>query len=72
PLRALRAATADNATLLGLADRLGSLEEGMLADLLLVKGELADSIEPLMKRNNVTTILKGGRAMPRLRGVLPS
>ncbi len=72
PLRALRAATVDNAELLGLADRIGSIEEGRLADILLVKGELADSIDPLTKRGNVTTILKGGRVMPRLKGVLPA
>jgi imidazolonepropionase-like amidohydrolase len=71
PLAALRAATADNAELLGWARQIGSLDEGKLADVLLVKGELADSIEPLMTRGNVTTILKGGRVMPRLKGVLP-
>jgi imidazolonepropionase-like amidohydrolase len=39
PARALRAATVANAELLGVADRLGALEEGKLADVIAVPGD---------------------------------
>lgn len=68
---ALRAATSSNAELLGLADRLGSLEEGMLADLLVVRGDLLRSVTPLMDSGNATVVMQGGRIMPRLKDVTP-
>lgn len=72
PIEAIRAATVSNAELLGVAADLGALEAGKLADILLVKGDLTRTIEPLMQRANVATILKGGQVMPRLSGVLPA
>ncbi len=39
PLQALRAATIEPATLLGVADKLGSVEKGKLADLVIVDGD---------------------------------
>jgi imidazolonepropionase-like amidohydrolase len=39
PAQALRAATVANAELLGVADRLGALEEGKLADVIAVPGD---------------------------------
>lgn len=42
PALALRAVTADAATLLGVGDRLGSLEVGKIANLTIVKGQLFD------------------------------
>lgn len=42
PARALRALTIDPATLLGVADRLGTLEVGKIANLTVVKGQLFD------------------------------
>ncbi len=72
PLEALRAATSSNAELLGLADRLGSLEEGKLADLLVVKGDLTASVAPLMSPRNTVFVMQGGRVMPRLKDLLPA
>jgi imidazolonepropionase-like amidohydrolase len=71
PVQAIRTATAGSADLLGLAAEIGTLEEGKQADLLVVRGDLTGSIEPLTRRANLTLILRGGRAAPRLEGVLP-
>jgi imidazolonepropionase-like amidohydrolase len=70
PVEAIRAATASNAELLGWDRDLGTLEVGKLADLLVVKGDLARAIEPLLAKRNLAVIMKGGRQMPRLAGVL--
>ena len=71
PLQAIRAATASNAELLGLAGEIGTIEAGKRADVLVVRGELADDIGPLMDKENIATLLKGGRDMPRLKDVWP-
>ena len=70
PVQAIRTATAGNADLLGLAHEIGTIEEGKQADLLVVRGDLTGSIEPLTRRANLTLILQGGRPAPRLEGVL--
>jgi cytosine/adenosine deaminase-related metal-dependent hydrolase len=51
-------------------DEIGTIEEGKQADLLVVRGDLTGSIEPLKRRANLTLILQGGRPAPRLEGVL--
>lgn len=71
PSRALRAATADNARLLGLDADLGTLAAGKLADILVVRGDLTQSLAALMQKSNIATIMLGGRVMPRLTGILP-
>lgn len=71
PLGTLRAATAANAELLGLDRELGCIEEGKLADILLVKGDLTKGVAPLMNRDNLSTILQGGLLIPRLRDCMP-
>lgn len=71
PLEAIQTATANNAELLGLDDQLGALEEGKLADILVVEEDLTQDIAPLMDRANILAVLKGGRQMPRLGDVWP-
>jgi len=71
PVQAIQAATGSNAKLLGLDDQIGTLEEGKLADILIVKGDLTQDIAPLMDRDNLLTILKGGRQMPSLKDIWP-
>jgi imidazolonepropionase-like amidohydrolase len=44
PERALQAITLDAAKILGVADRVGSLEEGKDADLVVLDGEALDSL----------------------------
>jgi imidazolonepropionase-like amidohydrolase len=45
PLAVLKAATINGATALGVADRLGSIETGKLADLVVVRGDPLDDIK---------------------------
>jgi len=60
----VRAATSSNAELLGLADQLGSLDEGKLADVLVVKSDLTKGVSPLTDRNNLAAIIQNGRIIP--------
>jgi len=69
-LDVLRAATAGNAELLGLGRELGTVEDGKLADLLVVKGELAEDLSAILDKRNIAAIFQGGVRMPR-RSVLP-
>lgn len=72
PLEAIRAATASNAELLGLADRLGTLEPGKFADIIVVKGDLTAGVRPLINPDNHAAILQGGKRIPRLKDCLPN
>ena len=58
PLQALRAATIDAAALLGAADRLGSIEKGKFADLLIVDRNPTADITAL---RTIRVVMKGGR-----------
>jgi imidazolonepropionase-like amidohydrolase len=58
PLQALRAATIDAATLLGAADRLGSVEPGKYADLLILDSNPSVEIKAL---RSIRVVIKGGR-----------
>jgi imidazolonepropionase-like amidohydrolase len=71
PRQALRAATSSNAELLGLGADLGSLETGKLADLLVVKGDLTESVDLLTDTANLTVVMQGGKVVPRLEDCLP-
>jgi imidazolonepropionase-like amidohydrolase len=61
---ALRAATRVGADLLGLADR-GRLVAGAAADLLLVEGDIATDLGPIVDRSRHRLILKDGRDVRR-------
>jgi len=58
PLQALRAATIQPATLLGVADRLGTIEKGKLADLLIVDSDPTQDITAL---RTIRLVMKGGK-----------
>ena len=53
----LRAATLSNATLMGVDDRIGSIEAGKLADLVAVEGNPLDDLHALQQ---VVFVMKGG------------
>lgn len=59
PMSAVRAGTSEAAKLVGIADRIGSLEPGMLADLIAVDGNPLDDIGVL--RTSVKLVMQGGR-----------
>ena len=62
PLQALRAATLASARILGVEDRLGTIEPGKVADLVIVRGDPTASITDLW---NVKTVIKGGVIVDR-------
>lgn len=61
PMKALLSATRENARLLGQSDRIGSLEPGKYADILVVQGNPMDDMSIFHRRDNIKVILQGGR-----------
>ena len=66
PLQAILTATRTNAELFGLADRIGTVEEGKEADLILVAGDPLQNIGSLAQPERVTTVIKGGTVVKDL------
>jgi len=62
PLDILRSATINNARIMDLEDELGSIEEGKLADLVLLAGNPLERVEHLM---GVKMVFKGGKLVHR-------
>jgi len=62
PMESLLSATKTNASLFGMEDEIGTVEEGKLADLLVVDGNPLQDIATLQNKSNLKLIMKGGRA----------
>ena len=62
PLEALRAATASDAELLGMADRIGALEVGKIADVIAVPG---DPVRDIRVTSQVKFVMKEGKVYRR-------
>src|SRR3954451_2575848 len=60
PAQALISATASGADLLGLADRIGTLEKGKLADLVAVPG---DPLQDIRQTEKVSFVMQGGKVL---------
>ena len=65
---AIRSATAINAALFRLEDRIGTVEEGKDADLILISGEPLDRVELLADPSCVPLVLKAGRVVKDAEG----
>lgn len=63
PLEAIRIATLDSARLLKLDDRVGSLEEGKIADLIVVTGNPVENISILRHPENIRQVVLNGRVV---------
>ena len=61
PMESLVSATKTNASLFGMEEEIGTVEEGKLADLLVVDGNPLEDIAVLQKKSNLKLIMKGGR-----------
>ena len=68
PVDALRAATSTAAELLGIADRTGTVEEGKLADLILVDGDPIRDVGILSDPSNVLLVMKEGEVLKNTLG----
>ena len=60
PMAAIQAATCRAAEALGLGERVGSIEQGKLADILVVQGDPLEDISLLRQRERISLVLKGG------------
>jgi imidazolonepropionase-like amidohydrolase len=66
-MAALVSATKTNAEILNIADRLGSVEEGKIADLIAIDGNPLDKPELFNERERVVLVIKGGEVVKDLR-----
>ncbi len=65
-LDAILSATRTNARLFGLADQIGTVEPGKLADLIVVNGNPLENISLLQDPNNIALVMRSGRVVKRL------
>jgi imidazolonepropionase-like amidohydrolase len=70
--KAILSATAVNAALFRLEDRIGTVEEGKDADLILVSGEPLDRVELLADPGCLPLVIKSGRVVKDAEGRVPA
>jgi imidazolonepropionase-like amidohydrolase len=61
PMEAIEAGTRVSARVMGLQNELGTVEEGKLADLVLVAGNPLDNIDVLLDKNAIRLVMQGGK-----------
>ncbi|MET8648656.1 metal-dependent hydrolase family protein [Nocardia aurea] len=61
PMEAIVAATRDSAALCGVDDRLGTLESGKLADIVVVRGDPLHDIESVGRPDDILLVMKDGK-----------
>lgn len=61
PMDAIIAGTRNGSHLMKMADRIGTLEKGKLADVVLVAGNPLEAIEVLAEPRNIKIVIQGGR-----------
>jgi imidazolonepropionase-like amidohydrolase len=60
PMEVLLSATKVNAELFRMTDKIGSVEPGKYADLLVVEGDPLKNLRVFQKTDNLKVIMKGG------------
>ena len=60
PMQAIQAATRNGAKVLGLEDDIGTVEQGKLADLIVVDGDPLADVAILQDKQRITLVMKGG------------
>lgn len=61
PLQAIQVATQNTARLLNAADKVGTLQAGLLGDVIVVEGDVTQRVENLEVAGNMRQVLIGGR-----------
>ena len=61
PMKAIQAATKHGGEIMGMADELGMVREGYLADLLLVDGDPVADVRILQDKTRILAIMKDGK-----------
>ncbi len=62
---AIVAATKNNAYTLGILDKVGTIEEGKIADIIIVDGDPLKKINILQNKKNIHTVIKNGEIIKR-------
>jgi imidazolonepropionase-like amidohydrolase len=62
-MESLISATRTNAELFSMQNEIGTVEEGKLADLLVVEGNPLEDISVFQRQDNLRLIMKGGRVV---------
>lgn len=63
PMEAIRVATIDSAKLIRMDDRIGSIEKGKLADLVVFDGDPLEDIRQIQEKDRMRLVMKGGEAV---------
>ena len=66
PMEAILSATRIAAEAVGLSHMIGTVEEGKLADLIVVEGDPLKDIKILQNKNNIVAIMKDGRFFKKI------
>jgi imidazolonepropionase-like amidohydrolase len=65
PMKAIKAATSQAAKCIGLANTIGTIESGKLADLLVVRNNPLENIETLSRKEEIMMVMKNGKIVVR-------
>jgi len=67
PMEAIKAGTINSAHLMKMEDKIGSLEVGKLADIVVVEGNPLEDISILKHKDNIKVVLKEGKIMKQIK-----